>query len=277
MKRALIPVTFVLVLFSCAPQAVLLDHPPIVKLYFQKKINRLEKVSTGSDSDQRQLLKTKVEFAYGILMEENDRLIEDDYNRGVDGYKNANIIFKEAKEIGHHLLSEKYSNFDLWLMGQSEIKFKKEDIFELYWYGAAIGGAIKSSRGNPFELIHLSKVGRCFKTGLNLDPNWGSGSLYGAMMSFINSRTDLSESAFIDSMNFYYENGLDASDSLDAGYFVNYAESVDKRFQHKDEFVRKLNHVLNMKLDKKSSFYLSNLIAQKRAKWLLSKQEDYFF
>jgi hypothetical protein len=40
--------------------------------------------------------------------------------------------------------------------------------------------------------------------------------------------------------------------------------------------VKKLNYVLQMELGKDSEFEINNIIAQKRAKWLLSKTNETF-
>ena len=48
---------------------------------------------------QQEIVQTKIEYAYGILMEKGDRLIDDDYEEGVSYYKKANKLFTEAKEI----------------------------------------------------------------------------------------------------------------------------------------------------------------------------------
>ena len=48
---------------------------------------------------QQEIVQTKIEYAYGILMEKGDRLIDDDYEEGVSYYKKANKLFTEAKGI----------------------------------------------------------------------------------------------------------------------------------------------------------------------------------
>ena len=97
------------------------------------------------------------------------------------------------------------------------------------------------------------------------------------MMSYTSSRPDLFGDALIDSVSSFYAKALIASDSLDASLFVSYAEIIDKKFQDRDAFERKLDLVLNMDVEKDKDFRLSNIIAQERAKWLLSKTDEFFF
>ncbi len=261
---------------SCAPKAFLLDRPELVSIYFERQIKKLENNETPSLDKQRNLIKTKVEYGFGIIMEQADRLIDIDYSLALDKYKKANNIFKEARDSGLSILNKRYSTFSDWLRNDRGLQFTNDDISDLYWLAAAYGGAISSSRGDPFELIHLPYVGRLLKKCIELDPSWNNGAVFSAMMSFTSTRTDISEGLLRDSVDFYFNNAILYSDSSDAGPFLAYAESIHKTYQERKEFEDKLNYVINMKTKPRSEYELPNLIAKNRAEWLLSKTDDYF-
>ena len=263
-------------IISCSPKAFIIDQPELVSIYFEKKIKKLEKSDMTSLNQQRALMRTKVEYGFGIIMEHADRLIDVDYSSALDKYKKANIIFKDARDSGISILNDRYSNFNDWIRGVVELQFTNNDIIDLYWLAAAYGGAISSSRGDPFELIHLPKVGRILRKCIELDPEWNNGAVYSAMMSFTSTRTDISEDLLRDSVDFYFNKAILYSDSLDAGPFLAYAESIHKTYQERKEFEDKLNYVINMKTKSRSRYELPNLIAKNRAEWLLSKTDDYF-
>ena len=263
-------------IISCSPKAFIIDQPELVSIYFEKKIKKLEKSDMTSLDQQRDLMRTKVEYGFGIIMEHADRLIDVDYSSALDKYKKANIIFKDARDSGISILNDRYSNFNECIIRGVELQFTNNDIIDLYWLAAAYGGAISSSRGDPFELIHLPKVGRILRKCIELDPEWNNGAVYSAMMSFTSTRTDISEDLLRDSVDFYFNKAILYSDSLDAGPFLAYAESIHKTYQERKEFEDKLNYVINMKTKSRSRYELPNLIAKNRAEWLLSKTDDYF-
>ena len=276
MGRILIPLSVILFCSSCVPRTLIVDHPKIVSLYFEKRIKSLERKKSLSTEQKRLLLKTKVEYGFGVLLEESDRILDVDYNLGVKKSQEAHIVFSDAKKIGNSILIISYPKLDSWLSGETDLQFKINDVSDLYWLAAAYGGAIKSSRGNPFDVVKLPVVKKLLITAIALDPKWGKGALYSAMMSYTSSRPDLFGEILKDSVTFYYSKAISASDSLDAGPFVSYAESIDKKFQQKDEFERKLQFVLDMDVEKDKDLRLSNIIAQERAKWLLLKKSEYF-
>jgi len=277
MGRILILLSVILFCSSCVPRTLIVDHPKIVSLYFEKKIKSLERKKSLSTEQKRLLLKTKVEYGFGVLLEESDRILDDDYNLGVKKSQEAYIVFSDAKKVGNSILIISYPKLDSWLSGETDLQFKINDVSDLYWLAAAYGGAIKSSRGNPFDVVNLPVVKKLLITAIALDPKWGKGALYSAMMSYTSSRPDLFGDALIDSVSSFYEKALIASDSLDASLFVSYAELIDKKFQDRDAFEQKLDIVLNMDVEKDKDFRLSNIIAQERAKWLLSKTDEIFF
>jgi len=277
MGRILILLSVILFCSSCVPRTLIVDHPKIVSLYFENKIKSLERKKSLSTEQKRLLLKTKVEYGFGVLLEESDRILDDDYNLGVKKSQEAYIVFSDAKKVGNSILIISYPKLDSWLSGETDLQFKINDVSDLYWLAAAYGGAIKSSRGNPFDVVKLPVVKKLLITAIALDPKWGKGALYSAMMSYTSSRPDLFGDALIDSVSSFYAKALIASDSLDASLFVSYAELIDKKFQDRDAFEQKLDIVLNMDVEKDKDFRLSNIIAQERAKWLLSKTDEIFF
>ena len=277
MGRILILLSVILFCSSCVPRTLIVDHPKIVSLYFEKKIKSLERKKSLSTEQKRLLLKTKVEYGFGVLLEESDRILDHDYNLGVKKSQEAHIVFSDAKKVGNSILVISYPKLDSWLSGETDLQFKINDVSDLYWLAAAYGGAIKSSRGNPFDVVKLPVVKKLLITAIALDPKWGKGALYSAMMSYTSSRPDLFGDALIDSVSSFYAKALIASDSLDASLFVSYAELIDKKFQDRDAFEQKLDLALNMDVEKDKDFRLSNIIAQERAKWLLSKTDEIFF
>ena len=270
-----------IILFTagCVPRRIIVDHPQLISTYyFEKQIASFREKDSLTYPQRRKLLKLEVKFAYGFILEEADRLFAEDYHQGMERAGDAYSLLKDAIEIGTVILTEKYPEFELWLSEKDyKIKFEHDNIYELYWLAAAYGGAIRASRGNPFELIQLPRVGKLLKAAMSLDPGWNRGALYSAMISYTATRSDLTGETLIDSVTKYYELAVSSSDSLDASPYVSFAENIDKRFQYKSEFIRKLKYVSGMNVNQDQDLRLGNIIAQERAKWLLTKTDEYFF
>ncbi|MDC0383358.1 TRAP transporter TatT component family protein [Candidatus Marinimicrobia bacterium] len=265
-----------ILLISCSPTRVMLKQESLVELFVDAKISNLQKKPFLSLEEKKDLLKLYNQYGFGILMESSDKVITKNYSKGIENYKKAYDNFVAAKILGIGILSLKYENFEELLINNKELNFEEEDIEDLYWLMAAYSGALSSSRADPFELINLPIIEKLLTTCFKIDPKWGSGALYSAMMSYCAIRPDLSEASKKDSINHYFNKALELSDNKDASLYVSYAELVHKPAQERNLFEKKLNFALTVKVSKNNIFYISNLIAQNRAKWLISDINEYF-
>ena len=277
MKLRITHLVLIQVFMSCSPTSLILNQTKIISYYFDTKISKMDNDTKKDSISPEELAQTKIIYAYGILMEKADRLIDENYEESLLYYEKANKLFLEAKESLTTILIDKYPDFLKWMKNDLDINLTKKDIPYLYWLAASMAGSIKSSRGsNPHELVNIPVIGTLLETSIYLDPKWGDGSLQSAMMSYSAIRPDLNREALKDTVNFYFKKALEFSDSLDASIFVSYAELIHKPRQEKEEFVNKLLYVLQMKPGANKNRKLSNLVSKQRAKWLLSKKEDYF-
>ena len=94
--RQLAPLLFLLA-SACVPKAFLLEQPKLVSVYFERKIEKLEKAKSPDLDSQRLLMRTKVEYGFGIIMEQASRLIDEDYSQAMAKYKQANKILQKRR------------------------------------------------------------------------------------------------------------------------------------------------------------------------------------
>tara|TARA_B100000029_G_scaffold29533_1_gene28402 strand:+ start:2233 stop:3072 length:840 start_codon:yes stop_codon:yes gene_type:complete len=271
-------VLLLLFFFGCTPQKIIVNNPELVsRYYFERKIKSYEKKEDLTKDEKRELIKLQIQYAFGFILERSDRIINDDYHSGINLAKKAHPYFRNSIDLSLSNLKEIYPEIENWLVSKKDgINFKKGDVFDLYWLAAGYGGSVKSSRGNPYEMMNINKIEKILYKALELDPDWNYGSIYSAMMSYMISRPDLYGQALQDSIDKYYFLSLDATDSLDASIFVSYAEGVDVKNQNKPDFISRLKLAKTIKTNN-NQFQIQNLLAQNRADWLISRKEEYFF
>ena len=262
---------------SCtSSKALILNQPLLTSYYMENKIERLQKSASDDLESKRKIAMSKIEYSGGIIMEEADRLVDLDYSLGLEKYKKSYALFLEAKDDLINILLDKYPDFQMYLENKTDLNFKAGDISDLYWLAVAYGGCIYTSRGNPFELVNIPKMNHLIRDCLRLDPDWRNGALYSMMMSVTNTRSDLSEQMHRDTLKYYFDKVVLLSDSMNASSYVSYAESVHKKYQEKKEFKSLLEYVLDMEVYPNTQYELTNLIAKRRAKWLLARSDEYF-
>jgi len=300
---------------SCSTTSILRTTPNTVESFMMKRSNSILKKDYSKISSDR-LLNHSIFLTmtgFGFVMENAEKALDEDYQTGIDLYKEANKYFERAVFLGNKYLIIKYPIFDDWLRQNiySDIEFTKDDVEALYWLAAAYGGAISSSRGNPQWVIHLPKVGQLIEKALELNPTWNYGSLYSVMISYATTISDTPErdwdvngyiggynrfgkesdvSGYYNSKGVrereyvglniatnYYNLSLKASNGMDLSSHLSYAENVLVLQQNRSEFIKLLNLVIKSKEKEVKELELGNYMAKQRAQWLLNRTEELFY
>lgn len=265
---------------SCSTAFYLDKYPDFSKNIIYKKVIRTER-KLNQDKKKPDLLlnacKVRTEYTYAFIVEKADRLIESDYQAGKELYQDALNSFEIAINYGKTALEIRYPD----LMNHTDINmdyshFIVEDIPYLYWLAAALGGAISSSRGKSEWVIQLPIVGYLLESALAVDSSWNHGAVHSAMITYAMVRTDL-KGKNIEVAVKHYEKVNVLSNSQDLSAHVSYAENVLVNQQNQSEFVHLLNSVINAQDTVIEDLELGNIIARKRARWLLSRKDELFY
>lgn len=265
---------------ACSPALVLERRPEVVEKVLKKRVDhRLKQIQKHPDDIQllEKSCQDLVKYGYGFLMEKADRRILEDYAAGRAIYREAQGIFSQAIDFGEQALMLKHPQYRSWLADTSlDLEFAPGDVSLLYWTAAAYAGAISASRGNLEWVIQLPRVGYLLAAGLKIDPDWSKGAFYSAMITYTISQPNPPANAEEIARN-YFKKAVTASRGLDAGPYLALAESVAKKNQNREEFQRLLNTALAIDINADSELRLNNIIAQKRAQWLLDHMDEFFY
>jgi len=281
MKRYFRIVSFCLLCIwgsSCSTVYYLEHHPGFADdIFYRKVISAEKKLGSNDDKLYLEAAKLRTQYTYAFIVEKADRLIEDDYETGKRFYDKALASFEEAISYGKKAIQLRHPELQFitdWII--EDVTFTEKDVPYLYWLGAAYGGSIGSSRGKAKWVIQLPIVGYLLETALEIDPSWNYGAIHSAMISYTMARTDLMGNN-VKNTTKHYEQAMLFSNRQDAGSKVSFAENVHISLQKKDEFELILKEVLAMDVEKNKELALGNIIARKRALWLLSRTDELFY
>ncbi len=151
----------------------------------------------------------------------------------------------------------------------------REDVPLLYWNAAALGLAISVSRGDAEMLAHLPEVDALLTRAIELDEAWQEGSLHEFQVLFAGARPGFSD-ADLPALDRHFERALELSGGRRASLFVGYAEAVAVRRQDAGRFRSLLERALAIDPDAHEDIRLANVIARRRARWLLDHEDDLF-
>jgi hypothetical protein len=152
---------------------------------------------------------------------------------------------------------------------------KKDDVALLYWCGAALGSMVSVSKEEMKIVGELPKVEELMSRGLQLDETYDEGSIHEFFITYDAAR-GVGQGGGPQKAREHMKRALELSKNKKLGPLVAYAESVTVEAQDKKEFLRLLKEVTTFDVDSDVEHRLTNVIAQRRARWLISRVNELF-
>jgi len=149
-----------------------------------------------------------------------------------------------------------------------------EDIELLYWTGASWGAAIGLGLDRPELTVDLPAVRALMERVLEIDDGFDDGAAHAAMVSL--EAVPEAMGGSLERARRHFERAVELSGGTSAGPYVSFARAVSVPAQDVAEFRELLGKALAIDPDAVPSRRLANLVAQKRARFLLDYVEDYF-
>lgn len=148
---------------------------------------------------------------------------------------------------------------------------KQQDVPLLYWTATSLGLAISTSRSDTALLARMPEVEAMLNRALALNESWDAGSLHAIQIQLAAAKLGTSNYETIEK---HYRRALALSKGENAGLYILYGEAVAVPMQNKTEFRALLHKSLSVDPNETPQTRLVNLLAHRRARWLLSRIDD---
>lgn len=190
----------------------------------------------------------------------------------------ASRLFLRGRKYGLRALELSYPGISKSLLEDPEkalAKTKKKDVPLLFWTGAAWGGAINTSKTDMDLVADLGVANALLQRANALDPHWNRGAVHEVLIALEAARSG-GNGGSVDAARKHFEMAVTLSQGKKAGPYVTLAQSVSIKEQNLAEFRQLLETALAVNLDASPDDRLANVLAQRRARWLLVHTGDYF-
>jgi predicted anti-sigma-YlaC factor YlaD len=224
------------------------------------------------------LTRTTTSYGVAFIAEDADRVEDKDVQAGKVLRTRAKRMFLRARGYGFDALELELPGSRAILTGSDRDKraalierAKKADVPALYWLAAAWGEAIANAKDDMQLVGDLPVVAALMKRALALDESWDEGSIHEFFITYDAAQGDGKAAA-----KKHFERAVELSHGKKLSPYVAYAEAVCVDTQDKKEFTRLLDKVLAFDVDSDPDHRLVNILAQRRARWLMSRIADLF-
>jgi predicted anti-sigma-YlaC factor YlaD len=222
------------------------------------------------------------EYGYAFVQQDADMLEDKDVARAKELRVRARRLFLRARdqalrglEIVHPGIAAPLHASDPAKAEAALAACTKDDVALLYWLGASWSLAISDGKDQMQLVGQLPVVEKVMARAYQLDPSWDRGAIEEFYVAYDGSRSE-AEGGGPKRAREHLDRALALSQNTKLGPIVSYAEAVTVTQQDKKEFTRLLEQVLAADVDKHPEVRLANLIAQRRARWLLERTADLF-
>jgi len=216
-------------------------------------------------------------YSYGFLMTEAEMLDRTDFRKATELRKRASAMFLRARGYALHAFEQKHPGFKKALREDYAAAMKmtdRGDLDLLYWGGVSGAAALAAAKDNLSLLPMLAPSAAMVERVLELDESYGKGAAHDFFISYYGSRPRAMGGSE-EKAREHYRRSIEISGGSNAGTYISLATSVSVKNQDPREYRELLGKALAVEVDKYPEGRLSNLIMQKRARWLLDNTEEF--
>lgn len=218
------------------------------------------------------------QYTYVYVQEPAEEAEPEDLNKSRVLAERARNLYLRARDYGLRGLETKHPGFAAALRANPKDAvrmMKNRDVPLLYWTAVAWAAAIALSKDHPQLVAEQPQVEAVMDRAYELDPGYDHGVIEQFLISYEAARQG-AKGDFAGRSKAHFDRAVSLSNGQLASPFVAYAETVSVQKQNREEFESLLKQALAVDPDKRLEWRLSNLIMQRRARWLLSREGELF-
>ncbi len=217
------------------------------------------------------------QYAYAFVEFEAFLLEVDDYRRSRELDQRALKLYLRARDYCLRGLETRHAGIANRLrlepvpaaaeLGEAEMGF-------IVWTGGAWGSAISLGLDQPAIAADVPAVRALLERAETIDADYGDGLVHAALISLDALPEAMGGS--VAGARAHFARAVELTGGASAGPYVSLAVGVSVPAQDSVEFRRLLRQALEVDPDAVPGLRLANLIAQRQARTLLDRIEDYF-
>lgn len=257
------------------------DDPDLVGAALPFGLKTIESLLAQSPHHKGLLLAAAsgfTQYSYAFVQSEADFVEDTDFARATALRERAGRLYRRALGYGLRGLEEVQPDVVQALRTDQEgtlKKFQKKDVGLLYWTAMAWGAAISLNKTDTELGAGLPLVEALMKRAIELDESYELGSIHDFFILYEGGRPAAAGGS-VDRAREHLKRAVELSKGQRAAPLVSFAETVDVGLQNRAEFEKLLKEALAIDVNAIPEQRLANVLAQKRARWLLGRMDRLF-
>jgi predicted anti-sigma-YlaC factor YlaD len=218
------------------------------------------------------------QYSYAFVQLDADLLQPSAPSRAREERLRAKGLYLRARDYAFRALELKLPGFAEELRkepGQALSRMRAQDVPALYWLAASWAAAISSDKEDMDLVADLHLIEPVINRCLELDEDFDNGAIHDFLVSFDGGRSQ-GQGGSIDRARKHFERARELSHGKSLSPMISLAENVSVSAENRSEFEQLLREVLAFDVNSAPEYRLANLVAQKRARFLLGQIDELF-
>ncbi|HET7218374.1 MAG TPA: TRAP transporter TatT component family protein [Vicinamibacterales bacterium] len=217
------------------------------------------------------------QYAYGFLQLDSEIAEVSAPATAVELKSRAARMYERARGYCLREIETRHRGFRTELAKDGKValaRVKAVDVPALFWLGVSWGGELAVAQNQLMRLPELVTVRLVLNRALELDESWERGAIHEALIAFDGMPALLGGS--VERATRHFERAVALSEGQSAFAYVTMASSVSVPARDRAGFERHLKAALAIDVNREPTVRLANLLAQKRARFLMSRTPALF-
>lgn len=256
------------------------EDPELVAQALPFALKTIEALLAEAPTDRNLLLAACsgfTQYSYAFVEIEAFHAELDDYRRSRELERRAFKLYLRARDYCLRGLETRHPGIGERLRlepAAAAAELGRDEVGLAVWAGAAWGSAISLGLDQPAVAADVPAVRALLERGEALDEDYGGGLVHTALLGLDSLPEAMGGS--VPRARAHFDRLVELTDGSSAGAYVALALDISVPAQDSAEFRRMLEKALAVDPDAVPRLRLENLIAQRQARVLLDRIEDYF-
>ena len=258
------------------------DDPELVGDALPFALKSMEAILQATPRHRKLLIATCagfVQYGHAYVLQPAQELESQNLQTARRIRERAKRLFLRARHYGMQALDLDHPGFSQAIFKDPVAEVEnmgKKDVAALYWTGVAWGSAISAAKSDMALIGDLPAVTAIMEKALKLDPDWQNGAIHEFFIVYDAARSE-AEGGGPASAEYHFSRAMALNQDRSISPLVLLAESVCIKQQNRQQFEALLKRALAFDVNRYPEYRLTNIISQRKARYLLDNVDALFY
>jgi len=258
------------------------DDPELVGEALPFALKSMEAILQATPQHRKLLIATCagfVQYGHAYVLQPAEALENENLQAARKIRARAKRLFLRARQYGIQALELGHPGFSETIFNDPAAAVEnmdREDVAALYWTGVAWGSAISAAKNDMSLIGDLPIVTAIMEKALKLDPDWHNGAIHEFFIVYDSARSE-AEGGGIASIEYHFNRAMELSQGRSISPLVLLAQSACIKQQNRQRFESLLKQSLAIDANRYPEYRLANIMAQRKARYLLDNVDAFFY